>query len=103
MPTSALVKSASATISSSSRNPDAAFKLVKYLSSKDTIEKFTRSGLIVPARVDVAESKSFLDGAKPYSSRVFLDVIKTSKPTPVSVEYRVILDKTKEKNENLFN
>ncbi len=90
-------------ISSSSRNPDAAFKLVKYLSSKDTIEKFTRSGLIVPARVDVAESKSFLDGAKPYSSRVFLDVIKTSKPTPVSVEYRVILDKTKEKNENLFN
>ena len=63
----------------------------------------TQSGLIVPARRDVAESIYFLDGKKPASSRVFLNVIETSKPTPVSIHYKEILDNLKGQYEKLFN
>ena len=90
-------------ISADSDNPDAALKLVKYLSSKKVSDDFTKSGLIVPARVDVAESKIFMDGQKPHNSKVFINSIETSKPTPVSVDYRIILDNMKAKNEYLFN
>jgi hypothetical protein len=45
------------------------------LSSKSNIEKMTKSGLIVPARIDVAESKTFISG-QPKSSHVFIDEIK---------------------------
>lgn len=78
-------------------------KLVDFLSSKKSSEKFAKSGLIVPARRDVAESVCFLDNKKPLHARVFLDVIKTSKPTPVSVDYKEILDNLKGKFEYLFN
>lgn len=90
-------------ISSSSEHKDSAKKLVAYLSSKESIQKMTQSGLIVPARRDVAESVYFLDGKKPASSRVFLNVIETSKPTPVSIHYKEILDNLKGQYEKLFN
>lgn len=90
-------------ISKSSKHKDTAKKLVNYLSSKENIRKMTKSGLIVPARRDVAESVYFLDGKKPSSSRVFLDVIETSKPTPVSIHYKEILDNLKGQYERLFN
>ena len=73
------------------------------MSSKEAIEKFTESGLIVPAREDVALSEKFLDGQKPYNSRAFIDSVNNAKPTPVSVDYRIILDKTKAQNEYIFN
>lgn len=90
-------------VSANSKNPDGALRLVKYLSSKEVSEKFTASGLIVPARKDVAESKVFLDGQKPYNAKVFLDAVEFSKPTPVNVDYRIILDELKAKNEYIFN
>ncbi len=90
-------------ISKASKNKTESLKLIKYLSSKESIEKFTESGLIVPARIDVAESKTFLDNKKPLNSRVFLDIIKTSKPTPVSINYKKTLDELKIKSEYLFN
>lgn len=90
-------------ISSKTKNPEAAKRLVDYLSSKPVSEKFTASGLIVPARKDVAESDVYLNNKKPYNSKVFLDVIETSKSTPVSVNYREILDNLKIKNELIFN
>lgn len=90
-------------VSAQSKNPQAALKLVKFLSSKEAIEKFTESGLIVPAREDVALSEKFLDGQKPYNSRAFIDSVNNAKPTPVSVDYRIILDKTKAQNEYIFN
>lgn len=85
----------------SSRQKALALKLVQYLASKDSIEKLTQSGLITPARIDVANSQTFLKG-QPKSSHVFLDVIKTSKPTPVSKDYREISDKIDVKVEPLF-
>ena len=57
--------------------------------------------MITPARVDVASSETFLKG-KPKSSHIFLDVIETSKPTPVSKDYREISDKIDIKLEPLF-
>ncbi len=89
-------------VAKASKHKEEAFRLVDYLSSKDSIECLCESGLIVPARSDVRESKYFLDGKKPYSAKVFLDVITSSKPTPVSVSYREVLDKLSAKFEKIF-
>lgn len=89
-------------IAKSSKHKKEAAKLIEFLSSKDSIEKFSKSGLIVPARIDVAEG-DFSSGEKSPNPKVFLDVIKTSKPTPVSVNYNEILDDLKEKTNYLFN
>ena len=90
-------------ISKSSKYKPQAIKLIKYLSSKENSDKFAQSGLIVPARIDSANSKYFLDGEKPKNAKVFLSVIKTSKPTTVNINYREVLDELKAKNEALFN
>ena len=90
-------------ISKSSKHKDAAKKLVYYLSSKECSKQFTKSGLIVPARKDVAETTVFLDNKKPHNSKLFLDIIEDAKPTPVSVDYKEIQDNLKGKFEKLFN
>jgi len=92
-------------IAKSSKHKPEAMKLINYLSSKESIEKFTKSGLIVPARIDVAEG-TFLhptNPQKPQNSNVFIDIIKTSKKTPVSLNYKEIQDELKEKTNYLFN
>ncbi len=89
-------------LSKSSKNKEQAIKFIQYLSNKENITKITQSGLITPARIDVANSEAFLTG-KPKSSKIFLDIIKTSKPTPVSKDYREITDELSQKLEPLFN
>lgn len=92
-------------IAKSSKHKEEAMKLIEFLSSKDSIEKIAKSGLIVPARMDVAEG-DFLSSQSeksPQNAQVFIDVIKTSKPTPVSVNYNEVLDDLKEKTQYLFN
>ncbi len=88
-------------ISKNSKHKQDAFRLIKFLSSKTSIEKLAESGLIVPARKDCAFVIE--NDKKPKNSHVFIDVIHTSKPTPVSVDYNVLNDKLKGKNERLFN
>lgn len=88
-------------ISKTSKHKPEALKLIKFLSSKNSIEKLTKSGLIIPARKDCANS--VLNEKKPANSQVFIDIIKTSKPTPVSVNYNEINDKIKECTEKIFN
>ena len=90
-------------IAKSSKHKAEALELIKFLSSNESLNEFTKSGLIVPARVDVAQSEAFLDGQKPQNAKVFLDVIETSKPTPVTIDYRQILDTLKTKAEYLLN
>lgn len=90
-------------ISAKSDKKEEAMRLIKYLSSKESLEKFSESGLIVPARIDAANSKYFFDGKKPKNAQVFLDVIQTSKPTPVNVKYNEILENTKQKLERQLN
>ena len=90
-------------ISKNSKHKPQAVKLIKHLSSKESSDKFAQSGLIVPARTDSANSESFLDNQKPQNAKVFLNVIKTSRPTAVNINYREVLDELKAKNEALFN
>lgn len=90
-------------IAKSSKHKEEAQKLVNYLASSQNSEKFATSGLIVPARKDASRSKYFLDGQKPVHSKIFLDIIETSKPTPVTVDYREITDKLKKSMETKFN
>ncbi len=90
-------------VAKSSKHKQESVRLIKYLSSKESLEKFTKSGLIVPARVDVANSKYFLDGEKPKNTCVFLDVIETSVPTPVTVNFRQVLDNLKNNTEYMFS
>ena len=78
----------------------------EYLDFSDNLKnlkEFTKSGLVVPARVDVAQSEAFLDGQKPQNARVFLEVIETSKPTQTTIDYRQILDTLKTKAEYILN
>src|SRR5574344_1122136 len=98
-------------ISSASKHKAEAIRLIAFLSSNKSIAKFAKSGLIVPARIDVAEDE-FLspecDKNSPYSNitkinKVFVNVIKTSKPTPVSADYNEIQDKIDKQNNYLFN
>jgi multiple sugar transport system substrate-binding protein len=92
-------------LAKSSKHKKEAMLLIKYLSSKESIEKLTESGLIVPARIDVAEG-GFMqnkDKKPPENNKVFIDIIKTSKPTPVSVNYNEVQDDLKKKTDYLFN
>lgn len=90
-------------IAKSSKHKNEALKLINYLSSKKSIVLFTKSGLIVPARIDVAENEFIKDKQKPLSSKVFINIINTAKPTPVSVNYAQIQDDLKEKTEYIFD
>ncbi len=90
-------------ISKSSKHKAEAVRLIKYLASYESSLEFTKSGLIVPARIDVSNSKDFLNKDKPQNSKVFLDVIETSVPTPVTINYREILDTLKTKAEYILN
>lgn len=91
-------------IAKSSKHKKEAARLIEFLASKKCSEKFTQSGLIVPARIEVAEG-AFLSKDKnaPQNKKVFLDVIKTAKNTPVSVNYNEVQDDLKEKTNYLFN
>lgn len=88
-------------ITKQSKHKKEAKRLIEYLCSKQSIEKFTQSGLIVPARKDVAEGNFLKDPS--IDNSVFTEAIKTSKKTPVSANYREVQDKLKEKTNYLFN
>ena len=63
-------------ISAKSPHPQESFELIRFLLSRDALAKVTESGLIVPARPDVAESDLFLSPHQaPEHGRAFLDVI----------------------------
>ncbi|HSA06183.1 MAG TPA: sugar ABC transporter substrate-binding protein [Candidatus Gastranaerophilales bacterium] len=80
-------------ISSKTKHPEAAWRFISFLASKNSIENFTKSGLITPARIDVASSEAFLDKkTPPLHSEIFIDVIKTSISTPVSENYQQLID-----------
>lgn len=100
---SVLTDSSGWALSKSSKHKPEAVKLIKYLSSKRVSEEFTKNGLIVPARLDVAYSEVFNDGKKPLNSKAFLNTAQNSRPTPVTVNYNEILDDLKQKTEYIFN
>ena len=68
-------------IAADSKHKNAALKFVKFLSSKDSIDYFTKTGLIVPARKDASKPLDNKD------ERAFLEAIKKSKPHHVDKNY----------------
>lgn len=77
-------------ISRNSKNKEIAWKFIKYLASKESIINFTKNGLIVPSRKDVAYSNTFLDNQKPKNSKVFLDIIEKGKATKTNPNWNEI-------------
>lgn len=77
-------------VSKDSKHKEAAFKLVDYLSSKESIEYFAKTGLIVPARKD-CEIKG---------GEAFLEAIQRSEVVSVGKDYKKRADKL---NKELFN
>ena len=66
------------------------------MSSKQSLEKLSQSGLIVPARPDCAYSDKFLEPSKkPENAIVFLDAIKTGVVLPLNENYQKIADRRK--------
>lgn len=78
-------------ISKDSKHTDEAWRFVKFISSKKSIEKFTQSNLITPARKDVNDPE-----------KIFTEVIKYSIPTPVTPNYQRIMDKVENNLEPLW-
>jgi len=90
-------------VTKTSKHKKEAVKLIQYLASEQSSKKYAQSGLIVPARIETANSENFLDKNPPQNARVFIDAVNTSVPTPVSIDYKEKLDTLKEKTEHLFN
>ena len=77
-------------ISKSSKHKAAAINFVKYLSSKESIDFITKSGLIIPARIDSSEI---------IREQAFLDAIKKSIPNNIDKNFSKQRD---ELNKELF-
>ncbi len=91
-------------LSKNSKHKEASIRFIKYLSSKETIDKFTQSGLIVPARKDSAYNGSFLNKELyPHNSIAYIEMLKNSKPTPVVENYNSINDIITEKTQTVFS
>jgi multiple sugar transport system substrate-binding protein len=80
-------------ISRHSRRPQQAWQLIEFLAARGAAEAFTRPGLIIPARRDVAESDVFLaPGQAPAGARYFLSALTEGKPTPAVPYWNELLE-----------
>ncbi len=90
-------------VSKNSKHKKEAVDFVKYLSSKECIEKFTQDGLIVPARKSASDKMLKIDKIKkPYNSEIFINMLNNAKPTPVNENYGTINDILTEKAQIIF-
>ena len=78
-------------ISKNSKHKTEAVKFVQYLSSKESIDYFTQTGLIVPARID---------SAKLIKEQAFINAIEKSVPNHVDKNFSKQRD---ELNRKIFN
>lgn len=88
-------------ISKQSKHKKEAKIFIDFLASDENSIKFAQSGLIVPAKIKT--SKTILDNKLPKNAINFLNIIETSKPTPVTINYKEITDKLKKDLESEFN
>ena len=57
------------------------------MSSKEVINEITKTGLIIPARKDVAYSTTFLDELKPQHAKIFLKINNNAKIKNIPKNY----------------
>ncbi|MDD3012080.1 MAG: sugar ABC transporter substrate-binding protein [Candidatus Gastranaerophilales bacterium] len=92
------------TISRTSVHKAEAWRLIKFLASKHVCLNFTKSGLIVPARIDAANSDVFLSkNLLPEHSELFIKIISKSMPTPAPENYPEIMDTVNTALEPVWN
>ncbi len=77
-------------IAKKSKNKENAIKLVKFLSSENSIKKLSKSGLITPAREITNEQN------------IFTEMLKHAKPTPTNTSYSKINDILRTKGESVL-
>ncbi len=85
------VDSSGYAVSASSKHKNEAVLFIKFLNSPDSVSELTKSGLIVPARRDIAYSSTFL-GGKPSNAAAYLKAVETGRVTPVNENYQKITD-----------
>jgi multiple sugar transport system substrate-binding protein len=91
-------------ISKDCKHPQLSWKFIKFMSNRKNIDNITKTGLIIPARKDSANSKIFIDNKNdPQNSRLFIAIIEKSVPTPASSNYNEILDIVNETLEPVWN
>jgi hypothetical protein len=89
------------TISSTSKHPDEAFTLLKFLCGPEGQVLTARSGLAVPCTKSVAESDDFLQpGQRPANARLFVDLIESGRlgQMPPQSEFTRIMQEEVEKS-----
>ncbi|MBS4760151.1 MAG: sugar ABC transporter substrate-binding protein [Clostridium sp.] len=81
-------------LSKSSQHKEEAIKFIQFISSKNSLEELSKSGLIIPARKDAAYSEVFLEkNKKPDHAKYFLNTIETGIPTQVNENYQTLTDR----------
>lgn len=85
-------------ISTSSQNPEAAWKVLSYITGPEGQRQLTELGLLLPSRRSVAESDVFLANTPPQNNRIYLDELEFARVLPLHPEFpemeQVIDDET---------
>ncbi len=81
-------------ISKNSKHKESALKFVEYLSGNESAEYFAKTGLVVPARVNVSK----ILNSTAHNEKAFLEVINNSKKTFVTKDYKKLTDKFNSEN-----
>jgi ABC-type glycerol-3-phosphate transport system substrate-binding protein len=74
----------------SSKNKEAAWKLVTYLAGVEGQKMIAGTGLSQPAMKKIAESPAFLDGQAPKNKKILLDAVNYVRYTPLMPEWEEI-------------
>lgn len=90
-------------ISKKSKYKEQAKRFVEYISSKSALDKLAESGLIVPARIDSANSVGFLaPDKKPKHSYLFLKTVENGVVFHIKETYQKDVDKINTMLEPVF-
>lgn len=73
-----------------SKNPEAAWKLIKYLAGEEGLTNLAQTGLVQPAIMKIAESKVFLDGQRPKNKKILLKTAEKCIFPPFTYEWEEI-------------
>jgi multiple sugar transport system substrate-binding protein len=74
-------------INQASRNPDATWQLLSYITGKEGQLLLTELGVLQPSRRSVAGSEVFLRSAPPTANHIYLDELVHAQPLPLHPKY----------------
>jgi multiple sugar transport system substrate-binding protein len=69
------------------KNPDASWKLVKYLAGDEGLEALAKTGLAQPSKMKIAQSPAFLDGSRPKNKKILLSAVDKCVFPPFTYEW----------------